>query len=112
MHVIHGHSCIQSHAKFPPIIHMHLSVYSYFNSQGLIASETEFMLVDLYNYEFWCYICERPRKNPASCIIAYCSGSGINEIANEIVRLCGIVCGAVNRRSGIDRSLRELSFDT
>ena len=57
-------------------------------------------------------ICERPRKNPASCIIAYCSGSGINEIANEIVRLCGIVRGAVNRRSGSDRSLRELSFDT
>ena len=33
-------------------------------------------------------------------------------IPKEIVRLCGIVCGAVNRRSGSDRSLRELSFDT
>ena len=57
-------------------------------------------------------ICECPRKNPASCIIAYCSGSGINEIANEIVRLCGMVRGAMNRRSGSDTSVRELSFDT
>ena len=58
------------------------------------------------------YICERPRKKPASCIIAYCSGSGMNEIANEIVRLGGIVRGTVNWRSGSDRSLRKLSFDT
>ena len=65
----------------------------------------------LYTYVY-IYICERPRKNPASCIIAYCSGSGINEIANEIVRLCGIVRGIVNRHCGSDRSLLELSFDT
>ena len=68
--------------------------------------------VQLYHQTQNSYICERPRKNPASCIIAYSSGSGINEIANEIVRLCGIVRGAVNRRSGSDRFLRELSFDT
>ena len=48
------------------------------------------------------HICERPHKNLASCIIAYCSGSGINEIANEVVRLCGIVRGTVNRMEVID----------
>ena len=42
-------------------------------------------------YAYINYICERPHKKTASCILAYCSGSGINEIANEIVRLCGIV---------------------
>ena len=35
-------------ACYIPSYYTHAFVGSYFNSQGLIASETEFMLVDLY----------------------------------------------------------------
>ena len=61
---------------------------------------------------YYIYICEFPRKNSASCIIAYCSGSGINTITNKLAHLCGMARGTVNRCSESDRSLRELSFDT